>query len=185
MEFKLSFVPATRNYLLKYAQHRLRDTDRAEDVVQETLLTACHAGHTFAGQSSEKTWLVGVLKHKISDYLRRASRERAVFEPEKEGMTEEEGFHSSGGWQLEPAEWNDPWRALAHKDFQAVLVQALNTLPVRQAQVFWLREVEELSTEEICKILDISATNTMVLLYRARLRLREYLEIHWFGQRPN
>lgn len=181
MEFKLSFAPATRNYLLKYAQHRLQDTDQAEDVVQETLLTACRSGHTFAGQSSEKTWLVGVLKHKISDYLRRTQRERAVFALEQETATEEEEAFSREMYSLPPAEWNDPWRALVRKDFQAVLAQGLNILPVRQAQVFWLREVEGLSTEEICAHLEISATNALVLLYRARLRLRAYLERHWFG----
>jgi RNA polymerase sigma-70 factor (ECF subfamily) len=185
MEFKLSLAPATRNYLLKYAQHRLQDIDQAEDIVQGTLLTACRTGHTFAGRSSEKTWLIGVLKHKISDYLRRVKRERVVFERESDYLSQDERFDEVGNWQIEPTEWNDPWRALASKEFQVVLIQALNTLPVRQAEVFWLREVEGLSTEEICKVLSISTTNTMVLLYRARLRLREYLEVNGFNQKPN
>lgn len=184
MEFNLSFASTTRNYLLKYAQHRLRDAEQAEDIVQETLLTAFRSRHTFAGQSSSRTWLVGVLKHKISDYLRRLNREREMFESEVE-FPDDEHFDQTGKWQVEPNEWNDPWRALARQDFQNVLTRALNTLPTRQAQVFWLREVEGLNTEEICKILGLSATNTMVLLHRARLRLREYLEIHWFGQRPS
>lgn len=185
MECKLSLAPAIRNYLLKYAQHRLQDADYAEDVVQETLLTACRSGHTFAGQSAEKTWLVGVLKHKIGDYLRRVRRERAVFAPEPEPVTEEADALSRETYSLPPAEWNDPWRALVCKDFQMVLAQGLNTLPVRQAQVFWWREVEGLSTEEICAHLEISATNVLVSLYRARLRLRAYLERHWFGPHSN
>lgn len=185
MGFNQSFVPATRNYLLGFAQRRLRDTDSAEEIVQETLLAACRSGHTFAGKSSEKTWLVGTLKHKIADYLRRVSRERGLFEAEIEPGFEADSFDRQGHWQAAPTPWNDPWQALAHKEFQKVLQRALNTLPERQAQVFWLREVEEFSTEEICKTLGLSATNTQVLLYRARLRLREYLEIHWFGHKPD
>lgn len=181
MEFNQSFAPATRAYLLGFAQRRLRDADSAEEAVQETLLAACRSGHTFAGKSSEKTWLVGTLKHKIADTLRRVSRERGLFEPECET---EDSFDSAGRWQAPPTEWNDPLRALSQKEFHAVLQQGLNTLPLRQAEVFWLREVEEFSTEEICKTLGLSATNTLVLLHRARLRLRAYMEIHWFGRKP-
>lgn len=184
MEFNQSFAPATRNYLLSFAQRRLRDADSAEEVVQETLLAACRSGHTFVGKSSEKTWLVGTLKHKIADYLRRVSRERRLFESEGEAEFAADSFDKAGRWQAAPTKWNDPWQALAQKEFQVVLQQALYSLPQRQAQVFWLREMEEFSTEEICKTLGLSATNTLVLLYRARLRLREYLEVHWFGPKP-
>lgn len=184
MEFNQAFAPATRAYLLNFAQRRLRDADSAEEVVQETLLAAWRSGDSFAGKSSEKTWLVGTLKHKITDTLRRVSRERGLFEAEFEYDTDE-SFDRAGRWQAAPSEWNDPWQVLAQKEFQAVLQQGLQTLPLRQAQVFWLREVEEFSTEEICQALGLSATNTLVLLYRARLRLRAYLETHWFGRKPD
>lgn len=182
MEFNQTFAPATRDYLLGFAQRRLRDAEFAEEVVQETLLAAWRFNHSFAGKSSEKTWLVGMLKHKIADCLRRVSRERGLFESEYET---DEFFDRVGRWQAAPSDWNDPWQALTQKEFQIIMQQALQALPLRQAQVFWLREVEEFSTEEICKTLELSATNTLVLLHRARLRLRAYLEIHWFSVRPS
>ncbi|MGE0129045.1 MAG: sigma-70 family RNA polymerase sigma factor [Blastocatellales bacterium] len=181
MEFNQSFAPATRNYLFNFAHRRLRDADTAEEVVQDTLLAAFRSGHTFAGKSSERTWLMGTLKHKIADYLRSARRERSLFEPEAGKILNADLFDQHGRWQAPPTEWNDPWQAFAQKEFQAVLRRALDSLPARQAQVFWLREMEDMSTAEICKILCLSTTNMMVLLYRARLRLREYLEVHWFG----
>lgn len=185
MEFIQSFAPAARNYLLKFTQHRLQSADSAEDIVQEALLAACRSGHTFAGKSSEKTWLVGTLKHKIADHLRRASRERTLFEPEAEDDPNDGNFDQAGRWKAAPTEWNDPWQAFEQKEFHEILKRALAELPSRQAQVFWLREMEEMSTEEICNILGLTATNITVLLYRARLRLREYLEIHWFGHKPD
>jgi RNA polymerase sigma-70 factor (ECF subfamily) len=69
------WVETHGHYLFKYALVRLRDVSKAEDVVQETFLAALKGGRTFEGRSAEKTWLVGILKNKIGDYFRKASRE--------------------------------------------------------------------------------------------------------------
>jgi len=174
MSFNQTFGPEIRNYLCGFARHRLPDSDSVEDVVHEAMLSAFRNGHSYVGQSSEKTWLVGVLKHKIIDHVRRNTRDKRRFEPLAEEETED-------GWKAEPSVWNDPWRAYEQQEFWRVFRQALDTLPPRQAQAFWLREAEELDTEQVCKILGISTNNTLVTLHRARLRLKEYLEIHWFG----
>jgi RNA polymerase sigma-70 factor (ECF subfamily) len=184
MSFNQNFAPETRDYLCGFARRRLSDSDLAEDVVQETLLSAFRADHSYAGQSSERTWLVGVLKHKIIDHLRRDTRNKQRFEP-LAGEEEEDGlFDAAGRWKAEPSVWNDPWRAYEQREFWRVLRRALDTLPPRQAQAFWLREVEELTTEQVCNILGVTTTNALVMLHRARLRLMEYLEIHWFGLKP-
>ena len=63
------------DYLFRYAMTRLRDASKAEDAVQETFLAALKGGKSFAGRSAEKSWLTGILKNKIADYYRKASRE--------------------------------------------------------------------------------------------------------------
>ena len=176
MSFNQTFTPEIRNYLCGFARHRLPDSDSAEDVVHEAMLSAYGAGHLYAGRSSERTWLVGVLKHKIIDHIRRNTRDKRRFEP----LTQEE---TGDGWKAEPSVWNDPRRAYEQQEFWRIFRQALDTLPPRQAWAFWLREVEELGAEQVCKLLGLSMNNTLVTLHRARLRLKEYLEIHWFGLR--
>jgi len=70
------------DYLFKYALVRLRDATRAEDMVQETFLAALKGGDKFAGRSAEKSWLVGILKNKICDHYRKASRETSFTDME-------------------------------------------------------------------------------------------------------
>jgi RNA polymerase sigma-70 factor (ECF subfamily) len=177
--------------LYSYALRRLRDRGVAEDLVQETFLAALQAREKFAGHSSERTWLIGILKHKIVDHFRRTSRESPLDDPESLAYEREDAFNSAGEWVDHwkegqgPTEWGtDPGTVLEQKEFWEILDRGLSTLPARLAQVFMLREMEGLSTEEICKTLNISTSNLWVMLHRARMHLRRYLEINYFGQ-PN
>lgn len=185
-----SWVDQHGDFLYRYALLRLRDPAVAEDVVQETFLAALQARHNFAGQSSEKTWLVGILKHKIIDHFRKISRERPVHDIELRPDDPVELFQTSGEWighwDLErgPTEWAaDPGHVLEQMEFWKVLERCLSELPARMASAFTLREMEDLSSEEICKALGISATNLWVMLHRARAHLRHCLEMNWFGQK--
>jgi RNA polymerase sigma-70 factor (ECF subfamily) len=175
-----------RSYLLRYAVLQLRDPVAAEDAVQETLLAAIEASGRYAGKSSVKTWLTGILKHKIIDHIRRQSREQPLLADENAERTESEMvdalFAADGHWRDRPQQWGDPERAFENGRFWAVFELCASTMPARMARVFAMREVLELSTEEICKELDITPTNCWVLLHRARLALRECLETKWFGQ---
>lgn len=160
------------DYLFRYALFRLRDPDLAESLVQETFLAALHSQEKFAGRSSERTWLVGILKHKIIDYFRRSSREQS----------EEEFFNERGYWKVEPEEWRlDPSAVIENQEFWRALTHCVSELSPRLANAFLLREVDGLSSEEVCKTLNISAPNLWVMLHRARLHLRQCLEKHWFG----
>ena len=183
--------PATlgqhRSYLMRYALLQLRDATAAEDVVQETLLAGINGAARFSGHSSVKTWLTGILKHKIVDHVRRQSREVPLNQGEEaadrsEAEAVDALFVANGHWQTQPADWANPDQALENKKFLDVVEMCARLMPARMARVFAMREVMELSTEEICKELGITATNCWVLLHRARLSLRECLEIKWFGK---
>ena len=170
------------DYLFRFALSRLRDRSAAEDLVQETFLAALHARENFKGRSSVTTWLTGILKHKIIDHLRKGSREQPVEDVESFTPTLDDLFDEKGKWKIGPSKWNvSPMELYEQKEFWRILALCLSELSDRLAQIFTLRELEELSTKEICKVFDISATNCWVMLYRARMLLRRCLEINWFS----
>ena len=175
-----------RGYLLRVARLQLRDEALAEDVVQETLLAAL-AGSGFSGKSSLRTWLTGILKHKIVDAIRKKQREPTVASAFGDADSEldiedfDGLFKDNGGWETKPADWGDPDASLNRSQFFDVMDLCLEKLPPNTARVFIMREVMELETGEICKELTITANNLWVILYRARMSLRECLERNWFA----
>jgi RNA polymerase sigma-70 factor (ECF subfamily) len=173
-----------RSYLLRVAVLQLRDNDLAEDVVQDTLLAALQGATGFSGRSSLKTWLTGILKHKIVDAIRRKTREPAFASLEEECQLEDFDalFDDSGHWENPPADWGDPESELSRQQFFDIMQFCLDKLPPNTGRVFMMREVMELTGDEICKELAITSTNLWVILYRARVALRECLEQNWFGQ---
>jgi RNA polymerase sigma-70 factor, ECF subfamily len=175
-----------RGYLLRVARLQLRDEALAEDVVQETLLAAL-SGSGFSGKSSLRTWLTGILKHKIVDAIRRKQREPTVasafgdVDSELDIEDFDGLFKENGAWETKPADWGDPDAALSRRQFFDIMDLCLEKLPPNTARVFMMREVLELETDEICKELTITANNLWVILYRARMSLRECLERNWFA----
>jgi RNA polymerase sigma-70 factor, ECF subfamily len=177
-------VEALRPYLLRYASLQLRDRDAAEDAVQETLLAALAAQASFEGRANLRTWVTGILKHKIVDAIRRASREQPLERADEEGAGDFDGlFDERGHWQEHPSPWEDPDGALHQKQFLAALEACLRGLPARTSQVFMMREHMGLETAEICKELGLTSTHCWVLLHRARMALRLCLEKTWFSTR--
>ena len=169
-----------RPYLLRFALLQLRDRSAAEDAVQETLLAALQGASQFAGQSSVRTWLVGILKHKIIDAIRKSSRERPV-DPREESADDLDAlFTDDGHFADVPQEWASPDRSLEERRFFEALERCLQALPKKTAAAFTLRELMGFETEDICKELKISASNCWVMLYRARMSLRACLEQTWF-----
>jgi len=177
-----SRVERERAYLLRYASLQLRDAHAAEDAVQETLLAALAGEATFEGRSNLRTWLTGILKHKILDTLRRSQREATRLPEDADAGEFDELFDASGHWIDAPAAWADPDAALDQKRFFAALEACLERLPQKIAQAFMMREHLGLETGEICKELAITPTHCWVLLYRARMALRECLNKEWFGK---
>jgi len=178
-------IEGERAYLLRYARLQLRDPALAEDAVQETLLAALEGAARFAGKSSLRTWLTGILKHKIIDHLRRAGREQPLTggdDERSEAEAVDALFAADGHWREFPAQWGNPDAALENSRFWVAFEECTQRLPARTARVFMMREIMDMPTEEICKELDITATNCWVMLHRARLTLRECLELQWFGK---
>jgi RNA polymerase sigma-70 factor, ECF subfamily len=172
-----------RAYLLRVAVLQLRDADLAEDVVQDTLVAALQGEAGFSGRSSLKTWLTGILKHKIVDAIRKKSREPAMSTLGEECQIEDFDalFDETGHWESPSSDWGDPEAQLGRQQFFDIVEFCLEKLPPNTARVFMMREVMELDGGEICKELSITSTNLWVILYRARVALRLCLDQHWFA----
>ncbi|MBK7664147.1 MAG: sigma-70 family RNA polymerase sigma factor [Sterolibacteriaceae bacterium] len=179
-------MEAVRRDMLRFAQLQLRDAGAAEDMVQEALLAAIKHGESFAGRAAFKTWMFGILRHKIVDHIRKSSREIAgadlVDASDADAPDFDALFDSGGFWnpQDRPATWADPEASLSEKQFWNVFDACLDHLPEKTARVFMMREFLELETGEICRQLGLSTANCWVILHRARSGLRGCLEHHWF-----
>jgi len=169
------------DYLYRCAILRARDPQLAEDLVQETFLAALKSKASFSGRSSEKTWLVGILKHKVIDHFRKNAKESVVDNIENTPDANEHMF-TLGFWSPfnRPGRWEgSPPEAAENTAFWGVFLECLKGLPERVARAFYLREVDDLSSPEICKELDVTSTNLWVMLHRARARLRRCIELKW------
>lgn len=160
--------------LYRFALARLRDRTLAEDIVQDTLLGALRSAERFEGRSEVRTWLIGILRNKIADHLRKAGRVREE--------SSEKFFSDRGEWIAAPGEWHDPESQLQSEGFQSAFAGCMEKLPEPLAEAFLLREVEEEEYGTVCDRLSISATNLSTRLYRARMLLRKCLEDNWFGE---
>ena len=181
-------LAAHREYLFRFALAHLRDPARAEDVAQETLLAAMESRSAFSGRAQLRTWLTGILKHKSMDAFRRQAREASLDDAGESDEAFAERFFDAQDrdhWRSFPANWGDPEKALEHQRFWEVFDACSRGMPQQIARVFTMRELMGLETEEICKELGITANNCWVMLYLARMSLRQCLETHWFEQDSN
>ncbi len=169
------------DYLYRYAFLKVRNTDVSEDLVQETLMAGINSKKRFSGKSSVRTWLTGILKHKIIDYLRTSYREQPISELEFGDKTVEQLFDELGQWKKGVGNWeSNPQKLAEQGEFVDAISVCLSKLPDRLAQAFALRVIDGMSTKEVCKIINVTSTNINVMLHRARLGLRQCLEVNWF-----
>lgn len=167
--------------LFGFALTRLHIRAEAEDAVQETFLAALRAQTQYRGDSGERAWLFGILRHKIVDRIRLRTRE-VSFEPENESdKIFEQIFDEAGRWRSIPQRWAQPDVVAENEAFWSTLGDCLSILPPTLETTFRLMELDGFETAEACKVLAIQPTNLWVRLHRARLRLRECLERNWFG----
>jgi RNA polymerase sigma-70 factor (TIGR02943 family) len=172
-------LDALRPALLRIARLQLRNDVWAEDAVSETILAALESREAFEGRSKLTTWLVGILKHKIIDTFRARRREEPLDRDGDDGL--EDGiFAADGHYRDWPVEWATPESQLSRNQFLETLEVCVQQLPPAQGRIFLMREWLEWPTTEICKELSITPTNAGVLLHRARMRLRECLNLRWF-----
>jgi RNA polymerase sigma-70 factor (ECF subfamily) len=174
-----NWVETHGDYLFNFAIGQVRDTNVAEDLVQETFLAALKSQDNFSGRSSERTWLVSILRHKIYDHLRKTCRERAH---RVEALPASDGdscdsWDSCVAWVHDvAAESTSPSRRIELSEFREHLEKAMGKLPPRIAQVFRLYSIEERPNQEVCARLNISESNLWVMLHRARKQLRTELD---------
>ncbi|HCA27730.1 MAG TPA: RNA polymerase subunit sigma [Betaproteobacteria bacterium] len=174
--------------LYRYALAHLRDAHHAEEAVQETLLAALESRHRYTGKSTERTWLIGILKHKLIDHGRRQWRETPLDEENYSPDDPADGaannprlFDESGHWTLALRQWGNPAHALAQRQFWQALDKCLAAMPPKLARIFMLREVSGVESEKICQELGVTATNLWTMLYRSRMSLRHCLERTWLA----
>lgn len=180
------------DYLYHYALVRVRERSVAEDLVQETLLAAIGATESHEGRSSERTWLTGIMKHKVFDYFRRLVRTPELQMADKKEQCELDCFEQTGAWQghwredQAPMSWpSDAASLVESREFCETFDRCLLGLPPLMAMAFSLREIDGMSTPEICEILDVSPNHLSVILHRARAKLRQLLEVEWFRNDSN
>ena len=175
------------NYLFRFAMLQLRDEHLAEDAVQETLLAALEGQKNFSGNASERTWLISILKNKVVDIIRKKIRE-----PTQENLEEQMDdaqndvvdalFDARGHWVTPPQDWGNPEKMLEQKRFWEIFTECMKNLPPQLALLYSLREISGMATDEICKDMAISPTNSWVMLHRARIGLKQCFEINWLGR---
>jgi RNA polymerase sigma-70 factor (ECF subfamily) len=166
--------------LFRYAKSRLRDTNAAEEVVQETFLAGVRYSEQFAGRSTEVGWLMGILKRKIIDYVRSRNKYNRVTPYEDELDPSAQMFDEMGNWKPGAVNWSPaPGQELEMEELSEIVSDCLKTLPQGQADVFVLSVMEEMESDDICAELGISASNMWVRMHRARLGLAKCVGSKW------
>ncbi|RRN00391.1 sigma-70 family RNA polymerase sigma factor [Bibersteinia trehalosi] len=176
-----------RLQMVKFATLHLKNSELAEDAVQEAFVSAYKYADSFKGQAALKTWIFAILKNKIIDLLRRKNREIIVSEllEEDDNDLSEKLFRSDGEWNddlYHSSEWRQCDSRVYSEQFWQVFESCLSNLPTMQARVFMMRSHLEMDTAEICQACEISSANVHTLLYRARLQLQVCLTQKWFGE---
>lgn len=175
------WVDSYADYLYNYAIARVNDSSVAKDLVQETFFAGLKSAKNFEGKSSERTWLVSILKRKVIDYYRKINSKKGKAEVK---MSFYEDGEREGNWIEErvPQSWsNDAEISFENDELKAQLDACIGKLPEKYAMVFRMKTIQEFDTEEICKELGITSSNFWVLIHRARTQLRECMENNWFN----
>lgn len=173
------WVDAYGNYLFRYAYSRLRDVAQAEEVVQDTFLAGIRNVQQFDGRGSQRGWLMGILKRKVIDHIRRSSRLRTTSSLEERHDPIGLLFDENGRWKKDALPTVAPDTEVESKELWQVVRQCLSRIPKKQADVFVLSVMEEMQTDEICQALEISPSNVWIRLHRARLGLAKCVSSKW------
>jgi RNA polymerase sigma-70 factor (TIGR02943 family) len=175
-------IARLRPMLVKLARRQLRNHAWAEDAVSETLVAALERPEAFAGRAQARTWVVGILKHKLVDQVRRHTRECQFQVYDDDDADSDDVVHAAG--HDAPAAWGDPLAALARRQFVNDVSTALQALPAKQGRAFAMCEWQDRDTAEACSALDVTPNHLGVILHRAKRRLREAIAPHWAGGAP-
>ena len=169
------------DYMYNYAVVRVNDGDLAKDLVQDTFFAGLKSAKNFQGRSTERTWLVSILKRKIIDHYRKINSIKGQAEVR---MNFYDNGENEGNWLEErvPQSWdNQSEKSIENEELKSQLASCIDALPEKYGMVFRMKTIQEFETEEICKELDITASNLWVIIHRARTQLRKCMEDNWFN----
>lgn len=177
------------DYLFNFAITRVSDAEKAEDLVQETFLAGLKGKKNFQGKSSERTWLISILKRKIIDtYRKRASSKESSLTAFENSVSDSDFYRTDdpfkGHWLEGKGPHSNsflPEGEIENEELRRIIEKCIELLPPNLASVFIMKMIDEDPSDEICKELDITSSNLWVILHRARLKLRNCLEINWLN----
>ncbi len=164
--------------LFNRAKYLLSSTEDAEDLVQEVFITAFNSYDKFEGRSALKSWLFGILNHKIADYYRQKYKNFS-------SISLDQYFNEEGSWKKEILlkDWNiDEISLINDPDFKPIFDDCIEKLPEKWKIPFKMYYLEEKKTEFVSQEIGITATNIWKILQRGRLQLKDCLELNWFNK---
>lgn len=175
-----NWVDQYADYLFNYAVVRVNDTEIAKDLVQETFFAALKSAKNYKGEAAERTWLIAILKRKIIDYYRKSNSKKGKAEVK---INYSDSTEIDGDWLEEQiADPNSSFEnsPIENEELGLAIQECIAKLPPKQAMVFTMKTVQNMSTEDICNELGINASNLWVIIHRARTALMECLNKNWF-----
>ena len=175
-----NWVDLYADYLYNYALSRVSDMNIAKDLVQDTFIAGLNSAKNFKGDASERTWLVAILKRKVIDHYRKTNSKKGQAEVRMNYLTDDE---SSGDWLEERVA--DPFEKSGEDNLETAelglaIQDCIGKLPKKQAQVFRMKTIEGMDTEDICNELNINPSNLWVIIHRARTALMNCMNETWF-----
>lgn len=176
-----TWVDSYADYLFNYAVSRVSDTEIAKDLVQETFFAGLKSAKNYKGEAAERTWLIAILKRKVIDYYRKINSKKGKAEVRIGYSSSSE---SEGDWLEEQVA--DPFSsfendAVENEELGEAIQDCISKLPKKQSLVFTMKTIQGMSTEDICKELDINPSNLWVMIHRARTALMGCLNQNWFN----
>ena len=174
------------DYLYSLAFLKVSSKETAEDLVQDTFISAYKAKDSFREDSSEKTWLAAILKNKIIDHYRKKDvlKDAVSYITNTESEFDSHFFNENNGHWLDsaaPASWNETAdKKFNQLEFNKILQYCIQKMPPKLVPVFMAKFLDEEDSEVICKVFNISSSNYWVILHRAKVLMRTCLEKKWF-----
>ncbi|THV59987.1 sigma-70 family RNA polymerase sigma factor [Flagellimonas alvinocaridis] len=175
-----NWVDHYADYLFNYAVARVSDAEIAKDLVQETFFAGLNSAKNYKGDAAERTWLIAILKRKVIDHYRKINSKKGKAEVRVSYSSDSD---SEGDWLEEQVA--DPFsqdgdNVLENEELGFAIQECISKLPRKQAQVFQMKTIQGMSTEDICNELDINPSNLWVMIHRARTALMGCLNDNWF-----
>ncbi|TKD59354.1 sigma-70 family RNA polymerase sigma factor [Flavobacterium sp. ASW18X] len=168
------------DYLFNYAVSRVNDTEIAKDLVQETFMAGLNSAKNYKGDAAERTWLIAILKRKVIDHYRKINSKKGKAEVKVNFVANDE---QEGDWLEEKVadlfslSGDD---AMENEELGVAIYNCLSKLPKKQSDVFRMKTIQGMATEDICNELGINPSNLWVMIHRARTSLMGCLNQNWF-----